>query len=222
MRGLLPRRWPVVPTFFVLLAAAAMVALGIWQVGRAHQKEALIALVTANPSRPAMAFPQFGPVPDRVLFRRSAVSCLSVEGWSSEGGRAADGTMGYRYIAHCRTGAEGPGALIELGVATRPDIRPGWTGGEVGGWIVREPDHRSLLAHMTGPPVVLRPMLIAKASPDPRLKSPAPPSVESIPNNHRSYAVQWFSFAAIAILIYVLALRRREQAGEAAEPRADS
>ena len=30
-----------------------------------------------------------------------------------------------------------------------------------------------------------------------------------IPNNHRMYAVQWFAFAAIALLIYGLALRKR-------------
>ena len=39
------------------------------------------------------------------------------------------------------------------------------------------------------------------------LEPSAPPSTESIPNNHRSYAVQWFLFARIALLIYGLALR---------------
>ena len=37
----------------------------------------------------------------------------------------------------------------------------------------------------------------------------APPSLGSIPNNHRSYAIQWFLFAGIAALIYFLALRLR-------------
>jgi cytochrome oxidase assembly protein ShyY1 len=41
------------------------------------------------------------------------------------------------------------------------------------------------------------------------LEPSAPPSVESIPNNHRAYAVQWFLFAAIAVLVYGLALRGR-------------
>jgi surfeit locus 1 family protein len=30
-----------------------------------------------------------------------------------------------------------------------------------------------------------------------------------IPNNHRSYAVQWFAFALIALIIYGLAVRKR-------------
>jgi surfeit locus 1 family protein len=28
-----------------------------------------------------------------------------------------------------------------------------------------------------------------------------------VPNNHRSYAVQWFLFAAAALIIYLLAVR---------------
>jgi cytochrome oxidase assembly protein ShyY1 len=35
------------------------------------------------------------------------------------------------------------------------------------------------------------------------------PSIAEIPNNHRAYAAQWFLFAATALIIYVLALRRR-------------
>jgi surfeit locus 1 family protein len=37
----------------------------------------------------------------------------------------------------------------------------------------------------------------------------APPSPDNIPNNHLSYAVQWFLFAGIAGVIYALALRQR-------------
>jgi cytochrome oxidase assembly protein ShyY1 len=41
------------------------------------------------------------------------------------------------------------------------------------------------------------------------LEPSAPPSIRAIPNNHRSYALQWFSFAAIALIIYGLAVRKR-------------
>ncbi|MGD9810843.1 MAG: SURF1 family cytochrome oxidase biogenesis protein [Sphingobium sp.] len=206
----LPRRWPLVPTLLVLAAAAAMVGLGFWQVQRAGQKEAFIALVRANPARPAVSYPELGPVPPELMFRRSSLHCLSVDGWQAEAGRATDGSTGFRYIAHCLTGAEGPGALVATGIGGRPDLKPDWKGGDVSGWIAEEPDHRSLLAHLTGPKVVLRPMLIAQVPPVEGLKASAPPRTEDIPNNHRSYAVQWFCFAAIALIIYVLALRRRE------------
>jgi surfeit locus 1 family protein len=45
--------------------------------------------------------------------------------------------------------------------------------------------------------------LVANAQPDPR----------SLPNNHLSYAVQWFLFAITALVIYGLALWRRGKSG---------
>jgi cytochrome oxidase assembly protein ShyY1 len=50
--------------------------------------------------------------------------------------------------------------------------------------------------------------LVAGTAPS-GLEPSAPPSIRTIPNNHRSYALQWFSFAAIALVIYGLAVRKR-------------
>ena len=61
-----------------------------------------------------------------------------------------------------------------------------------------------------GPEIVLRPMLVAAASPIAELKSTALPNAEDIPNNHKSYAAQWVLFAAVALVIYVLAARMEE------------
>jgi cytochrome oxidase assembly protein ShyY1 len=47
------------------------------------------------------------------------------------------------------------------------------------------------------------------------LEASAPPAIDEIPNNHRAYAVQWFAFAGIALLIYGLALKQR---GRRAQP----
>jgi cytochrome oxidase assembly protein ShyY1 len=52
-------------------------------------------------------------------------------------------------------------------------------------------------------------MRLVAATAAPGLQPSAPPSIEQIPNNHRSYAVQWFAFAGIALVIYALALRKR-------------
>lgn len=207
----LPRRWPLLPTILVGLAIVAMIGLGSWQLRRAGQKEAFIAELRHNPDKPAIAYPELGPVVPESMFRRSSVNCLSVDSWNAEAGKAADGTTGFRYIAHCRTsGGEGPGALVALGVAARPDLTPEWQGGVVSGWITKEPDHRSLLSRAIGPKTVLRPMLIADGSPLPELKASALPNVDDVPNNHRAYAVQWFLFAVVAAVIYVLALARRQ------------
>lgn len=206
------RRFPLLPTLVVGAAILVMVGLGIWQLQRRGEKEAMLALAAANPAKPPISFPSIPPVPAELLFRRSSLHCLEVVGWQMEAGRAADGSVGYRYIARCSTGAEGPGALVALGVAKQPDLRPGWKGGQVRGWISEEPDHRTLLSRFGGDAPPLRPMLIAERSPE-GLKPVAPPSVEDVPNNHLAYAVQWFFFAAVAGLIYALALHRRTPTG---------
>ena len=202
------RRLPLLPTFMVLIAVAIMVGLGAWQLQRRGEKEAAIAMLRANPTRPAVMFPRFGPVPPELMFRQSSVHCLRVVGWRQEAGRSADGTSGFRHIAECATGAEGPGALVNIGIADRIDVKPSWTGGQVMGWISEEPDHRSVLARIGGKPVPLRPMLIARA-PAPGLRAAAPPQAADVPNNHLAYAVQWFLFAGVALIIYLLAVRRR-------------
>src|SRR3546814_6667843 len=83
-----------------------MIGLGVWQLQRRAEKEATLALVAANPAKPPVAFPAHPPVPPELLFRRSSAHCLRVVHWRSEAGRAADGSVGYRYIAECATGAE--------------------------------------------------------------------------------------------------------------------
>ncbi|WP_030540360.1 SURF1 family protein [Sphingobium sp. DC-2] len=201
-------RLPLIPSLIVAAAIAVMIGLGIWQLQRRGEKDAMLALAASNPVRPSISYPAIAPVPPDLLFRRSSVQCLRVTGWRTEAGRAADGSTGYRYIAECATGAEGPGALIALGVAQKPDLKPAWKGGHVRGWISEEPDHRSLLSRIGGKALPLRPMLIAGQAPS-GFKPVAPPSPQDVPNNHLAYAVQWFFFAAVAAIIYLLAVRRR-------------
>ncbi len=202
------RQIPFIATIVVAAAVLAMIALGLWQLQRKGEKEAMLALAARNPARSAIAFPAMPPVAPDILFRPSSVHCLRVVGWQVEAGRAADGSMGYRHIAQCSTGAEGPGALVAVGVGQKPDATPAWTGGQIAGWISQEPDHRSLLSRIGGKAMPLRPMLIARQAPA-GLKPSAPPTAADVPNNHLAYAVQWFIFAALALLIYGLALRRR-------------
>lgn len=201
-------RLPVIPTIIVAGAIAAMVALGVWQLQRKGEKEALIALYRTNLDRPEIAFPRTAPVRPDELFRRSSATCLSVSGWRLEGGRAASGATGYRRIASCRIGAEGPGLLVDMGVSVDPAMRPAWTGGPVTGWIATEPTHDSMLAGLFGKATTPRALLVSD-KPAPGLAPSERPDPADIPNNHLAYAVQWFLFAGIAGLIYWLALRRR-------------
>lgn len=202
------RRLSLAPTLVVAAAVLVMIALGVWQLQRRAEKNAMLSLVASNPAKASVAFPAYPPVPPELLFRRSSAHCLRVVRWHSEAGRAADGSVGYRYIAECATGAEGPGVLVAAGVARTPDAKPQWQGGQMRGWIGEEPDHRSLLSRISGKALPLRPMLIA-AEAVPGFKPLAPPSAADVPNNHLAYAVQWFFFAAIAIIIYLLAAAKR-------------
>jgi surfeit locus 1 family protein len=204
-----PRRWPIFPTLLVAAAIATMIALGVWQMSRAAEKDALLALFARNAALSStIALPQSGPIPPEALFSRSSGNCLEVIGWRQLGGRTADGTTGYRHIAECKTGAEGPGFVADMGLAEDPQFVPAWRGGPVEGVITEEPVEGGLWASLTGARPVPRPMIVA-TNPPTGLRASTPPDPSSVPNNHIAYAVQWFLFAVAAAVIYVLALRQR-------------
>lgn len=201
-------RLPLVPTIIVGLAIAVMIALGFWQLGRAHRKEAALAAYRANMSLPVTAYPGRQPTDERYLFRRLSANCLRVVDWQVIGGRSVAGRAGWRHIASCATGAEGPGFLVDVGVTMTPNAKVVWAGGPVRGRATHEPDHSTMIERMTGKAMPLKLMIVAE-TPASGLAASAPPDPSSVPNNHRSYMVQWFLFAAIAAIIYVLALRKR-------------
>ncbi|WP_417622960.1 SURF1 family protein [Parasphingorhabdus sp.] len=187
---------PILGTLLVLAAVAIMVALGIWQLQRAEWKNGLLETYAAATDLPAIAYPAFPSEKDAPYFRQSSVNCLEVIGWRSTSGRSATGKSGWAHIAQCRTaGAEGPGAQIVIGWSTRPDD-PEWNGGMVEGIIA--PDSQYIIRLVASEPVA-------------GLQKNQPPALEDVPNNHMSYAVQWFLFAAIALIIYLLALRGRNK-----------
>jgi surfeit locus 1 family protein len=199
---------PVAATLVVLLAIAAMIGLGIWQLQRLHWKEALIARYAAAADKPSITFPDRYPVGEDVLFRHTIGLCQRVTGWAAEAGRGKSGTPGWRHIATCRPTAPGqPAIRADVGVSNDP-AAPTWSGGEVGGTITWAPQHGSMLRRLWGHEARRDPMIVADR-PAPGLEASVPPSAADIPNNHLSYAIQWFFFAATAAVIYALALRRR-------------
>ena len=201
------RRVPILATLIVALAIAAMIALGVWQLGRARWKEALLARYERAATLPPISFPKLGG-DESALFRRSSAYCLQPVGWQVEAGRNRSGASGWRHLAECRTGAEGPGVTLDMGWDADFRRTPAWPGGLVSGVIASAPDHRSLIAGLLerAPPLAL---MIVADTPAPGLQPSAPPAIADIPNNHRGYAGQWFLFAAVAAIIYALALRRR-------------
>jgi cytochrome oxidase assembly protein ShyY1 len=189
------RRVPIISTIVVLTAVGLMIGLGVWQLQRAKWKEHLLARYAAAQTLPPIAFPTAPLNNDQLPFFRSATGvCQRVIGQRAMAGENRAGEPGYVHILDCTTGAEGPGMSVEVGWSKDPNAKINWSGGPVSGVIA--PDRR------------MRMRLVAASAP-PGLEPSAPPSMASIPNNHRSYAIQWFSFALIALVIYGLALRKR-------------
>lgn len=174
-------------------AVAIMIALGLWQLERAAWKNALLERYEAAADQPAVDYPSqvADPLP---LYRRSSVECAEIVDWRHEAGLNADDAVGYVHVADCRNDERT--VAVEIGWSREPVAGTDWQGGDVSGTV--GPDVRYGVRLVT-----------AEGLAD--LEASAVPSPEAIPNNHMSYAVQWFAFAAIALIIYLLAWRRRRK-----------
>lgn len=199
-------RIPVWPTLIVALAALLMVRLGMWQLHRRSEKQALLAHYAANLGRPPVALAGL-PLGDSALYRIVEAACPRPSAWQVEAGRGAAGETGWRHIALCRTGAREPGFATDMGISQSP-AAPQWQGGPVRGRLIWRPRAQPLIAQLWGAAPERFPMIVAER-PAPGLAPTAQPDPSAIPNNHLSYAVQWFIFAGLSLLIYALALRRR-------------
>ena len=189
------RRLPVLPTILVVAGVAVMIGLGVWQLKRAHWKESLLERYATAGQQPPMAWPVMAPSEEQLpLFRRASGHCLKPEVSKAVAGQNRSGESGYVFLVDCATGAEGPGMRVQLGWSNNPRADFQWTGGPVAGVIAPDGETRM--------------RLVADRAPA-GLQPSARPSLSAITNNHRMYAIQWFAFAAIALVIYALAVRSR-------------
>lgn len=206
------RRIPIVATIVVALAIGTMIMLGLWQLERARWKEALLASYHASSHAAPIDGLPTGEAPEKLAFRRTHVACKLTTGATMLGGPDAKGRTGFRNIAGCAL-ADGRLIAIDLGW-TAIDAHPPLPaiGQMVQGHGLIIPDDVLVRRVLGGNPKA-EPLLIVLDEPVPGLAPSQPPAIETIPNNHRSYAVQWFLFAGVALIIYVLALRRRNRVG---------
>jgi cytochrome oxidase assembly protein ShyY1 len=192
------KRLPIAATIIVAVTVAVMIGLGIWQLGRANENKQLLAQYEAASKLPPIAYPTApfkGPLP---LFRYATAFCQKVVGQRSAEGRNRAGEVGWARIVDCATGPEGPGMSVEVGWSKDPNAKVNWNGGPVSGVIVRDRIRRMRLVAATAPPG-LQPAGLPSAE----------MGVLVSPSRNRFYALQWFSFAAIALIIYGIALRKR-------------
>lgn len=201
-------RFPLVSTLVVLAAVATMVALGFWQLGRLEEKEALIARYEAAAANSEIS--ALRPDQPEAAFTRVMENCAQPRDIRAVAGRNAQGASGWAHVVRCTIGGPFPdtkpedllpdydlsSADIVLGWSQSPD-NPQWNGGLVTGTVV--PAGELGFKIVADPPLA---GLAANAKPDPN----------DLPNNHLAYAVQWFLFALTALVIYVLALKRKQRA----------
>jgi cytochrome oxidase assembly protein ShyY1 len=184
-----------------------MIALGFWQLQRAHWKQQLLSEYASAAKLPPIAFPTAPTKGEPPLLRWATGYCLRVVGNRAIAGRNRSGEPGYVQIAQCSTGAEGPGMAVELGWSKDPNAKWKWSGGPVSGVIAPDRINRIRLVAATAPP---------------GLEPSAPPTLDSLtqvsPGGHRFYAFQWFAFAALAALIFILAARKRARVAPPVPP----
>lgn len=184
-------RLPLFSTLVVGLAVATMIALGIWQLGRRAEKDALLRRYEAVASQaPVVPWPSGTSAVESSLYRRSAVECTTVLARETLAGTARTGAKGWAHRVLCGL-PDGSEARVALGWSRAVDAPP-FAGGQVTGVIGPGP-----VLYADPAQAGLEPL----ARPDPR----------DLPNNHLAYAVQWFFFAASAVAVYWLALRGRSR-----------
>ncbi|MFN3946264.1 MAG: SURF1 family protein [Allosphingosinicella sp.] len=193
------RAVPILPTLVVAAAVAVMVALGFWQMDRAAWKAELLQDLREARTLPPI---DLDAAPLNAArghpFRRAEVTCVYGPAMPQpQAGRNRQGATGYRYLVPCHPAPHGaPPLLVDIGFARSPDaLREVRIAGRFEG----------TLSSGTGE----GPMFLTADRPQPPLEPSAPPSPDEIPDNHMMYAGQWFFFALVAVVIYILALLRR-------------
>lgn len=227
-----------------VIAVASVVALaflGLWQLDRHDQRAARNATVEARaelPVAPVAAALASADDPDELRFRRLAaegtygdevllVDNRSLEGlpgaWVLAPLELADGSVlavnrGFRFSSE---GAVEPPASPQGPVRVEGTVAV-WESDDCG---VRRDDEgrplgtaclrRDAAAEAFGIDVL--PVVLQRQASDPAeadvLKTVPAPELDAGP--HRSYAVQWFSFATLAAVTYLLILRRVGRTGPA-------
>ena len=188
-----------------LLGLAVLVALGLWQLARAAEKDATIAAMEARLSDDPVPLPE-APTPEADAFRAVALTGrVAGEGvavfstWRGAGG-------GYRIVAPFETD-DGRRVLLDRGHVPRADLAAVPEGriaveGHLHWPREREGDPSDgyeardvpVIAAALGTEPVL---VVARAVSETGGVRPVPLDTEGISDNHLGYAIQWFGLAAV-------------------------
>ena len=191
------KRLPIIPTIIVAAAVAGCIWAGIWNLGRIKLHRAELQRAQAASRLPPITFPSI-PMRNEQLpvYRFASGNCLKPVRRRTDVGENQAGEPGFAIIFDCVTGAEGPGMSVQVGWSKNPNAETPWKGGLVSGVIVRDKKSR---------------IRLVASSPAPGLEAngQAKAAISVPPERNREYAFQFFAFAATALVIYGLALRKK-------------
>jgi surfeit locus 1 family protein len=205
----LTRRIPILPTLVVAALVALLVGLGIWQLQRREWKAGLIAQLEAAQTQPLLEPADFqralaGEI--SVQYRRAELRCApgKVLPYDLKGGSSAGGKSGYLLLVSCRPNRAPPEIVAVAGWTGRPDaVRTELLVDTVFTGVVIERPYGDA-------PDRPKFMLIPDTAIPPLQRSRVPTPAD-LPDNHLSYAGQWFGLAGVLVVIYALWLRRRQR-----------
>lgn len=210
---------PVVPTLMVAAMLAVLVSLGLWQIDRMHQKEAMLAHYRANSLAAPAPLSANIAEPEREAFRTARLACTFEGDAILSPGGSPTGKAGQHVYGLCREEGRSARVVVDLGWVTFQADAPRVEGlvAEIEG-VVRPWAGHTAMEQLSGSarispesfrtdapvaPVFVQAERIVPAAGQVFPKTqPSPLRPEAIPNNHRSYAIQWFLFAATLLAIY--------------------
>jgi surfeit locus 1 family protein len=205
--------WPTLATFVVM---TVLISLGLWQLQRREWKHALIARLEAAQTLPLLApIDYFRAMAGEksVQYRRAELPCSPGEvlPYDLKGGSSIGGDSGYLVLVSCRPNKLPPDIVAVAGWTRRADAARVPVGVDTvfRGLVIEHP-------YGDAPD---RPqfMLIPDSAVAPLQRSLLP-SPQDLPDNHLSYAGQWFGLAGALAVIYGVWLRRRLRGEMVAAP----
>ncbi len=210
------RRPTLTTSIWGLICLAILLALGFWQLERREWKQDLIATLETRLAKPAV------PLPDELssewLYRPVLVEGeVASDQWFRFPGRSVDGEVGDVLMLLVRL-PDGRLAVVQHGAIGFGAELPPLPSGVAKEGIVRDPPEAGLFTPDNDPEdnewysVAPEAMAAAAGLPDAPVLDYYLASADwrpHLPNNHLEYAITWFSFAGIFVIIFALFHRRR-------------
>lgn len=209
-----PRSW--IPLVLALIVAVGCVRLGLWQLERLEQRRERNAAIEAGFRAPPIPAESAATAPRTTQrFRRVVASGRWNYGRESViAGRTRSGSPGVHIVTPMTLADGRTEILVNRGWVYSPDARSV----DLARW--HEGDRGEVLGYVDEPPPSLRapndqPYVVALADTNATadasrpVRLPPPPFDNEGP--HLIYAVQWFSFAAIALIGTPLVVRRQRR-----------